>query len=369
MKHRLIGPLVLTTLAACSVVLLGDLDVAWRIDGSSSPALCSTYGIDTWHIVADGPERVSVPNIPCSGSWTSGILLFDVEEGYYDVTIEALDSNGTILATRPAASVRVVSGDPPTPVDVDFTASDFGGSGDQVDVFWNINGTEDGTPKGKSWDTCAEVGATQVEVEVNGQVSTHDCHASSNMSAAVTGFTGQPQVRMRLLDTTGSALTTWSPLAAANAGTAANAWWYVGEFYWDSFLTLKDTMIGDYLFQVSYEGHSCTQTSPNVAHQVSLLTLNGTAVSPPPDVCGVDSKCVKADGADFASCYGPDQTQTMADTLWGEYTLKVSGTLSASESYEICWEKEFDIVIGAGKTNPLVRHDLVRLSSTGACTP
>lgn len=367
MKHRLFAPLALSALAACHVVLLGDLDIGWNIDGSTSPALCSAHGIHKWHILAAGPDRVAT-DVDCGGTWTSGALFFDIEEGYYNVTVEALDSSNHVLATLTNNGVRVVSGDPPAITDLDFTAADFGG-GDTVEVYWNINGTEDGSPRGKSWDTCAEVGATLADVEVNGQAVTHDCHAAGNMTTSVTGFSGKPQVRVRLLDAAGP-ITTWSPLADAEAASGANTWQYVAEFYWDSFSSLKDTMTGDFLFTVSYEGNSCTQTSPNVAHQVSLLSLKtGTAVTPPPDVCGPDSMCVKADGADFASCYGPDQTQTVVDELWGEYKLKVSGTLPASSSYEICWEKEFDILIGAGTINPTVDLDLTRLSSSGACTP
>lgn len=369
MKLRLLGPLVLASVAACHVVLLGDLDVGWDIDGSTSPTLCTTYNIDHWHVLADGPDRVST-DVPCSAAWSTGTVLYSIEEGYYDVTVEAVEQGtGTVLAAVVETNVRVISGDPPAMPTIHFTASDFSAGGDKLNVYWNINGTVDGKAKGVSWDTCDEVGATSAEVEVDGQPSTHDCHAGGNMSAALTGFTGAPQVRIRLLDSANSPLTTWSPLATADGVSgASDTWEYVAEFYWDSFTTLKDTMRGDFDFDVSYEGKDCSQTSPNVAHQVVLLKLDGSAVNPSPDVCGPDSVCTPADGASFAGCYGPGEKQTIADQLWREYKLKVSGALPDTASYEVCWEQEFDIVIGA-KTNPTAELDVTRISSAGACAP
>ena len=366
MKLRLLGPLVLSAVVACHVVLLGDLEVFWEIDGNSSVALCSTYNIGHWHVVAHGPERIS-KDVDCGGAWTTGTWMFGVEEGYYDVTVEAVEEGtGQVLAAVVQGSVRVISGDPPATPLIQFQDSDFVVGGDTLNVYWNINGTEDGTAKGISWDTCSEVGATGAEVEVNGTSTIHDCHAGGNMSASVTGFSGKPQVRVRLLDSSDQPLTTWTNTASADAD-GTGKWQYIAEFFWDSFLTLKDTMKGDYLFQVSYEGQSCMQTTPSVAHQVSLLSLDGSPVNPAPSVCGPDNICVSADGASFASCYGPDQTQDISDILWREYKIKVSGTLPASASYEICWEEEFDIVVGAGTTNPVDLLDIDRYSSAGAC--
>jgi hypothetical protein len=369
MKHRLLGPLVLTAVAACHVTLLGDLEVNWSIDDSSAASLCTTYGIDHWHILADGPERVST-DISCQGAWTTGTVLWSIEEGFYKVTVEAVDTGGSVLASRSDSNVDVVSGSLPRKINIAFTAADFsGGGGGKVNIYWNINGTSDGKAKGKSWDTCAEVGASKVEVVVDGVSSTHDCHAGGNMSTAVS-VSAAPTVKARLLDSSGKEMTTWTPEKTADAhASEADTWEYVGEFFADSFIDLKNTMKGDYWFNVTYEGQSCTATSPNVVHQVSLLSLkDGTAVNPPPDVCNASGgSCTPVDGASFASC--TDQDQKIVDTIWGEYKMKLSGTLDTSMSYEICWEKEFDILIGAGTENPTQSHDVPRFSSTGNCTP
>jgi len=210
----------------------------------------------------------------------------------------------------------------------------------------------------------------EAEVEVNGSATTHDCHAGGNMSAAVTlsGAT-TPTVRVRLLDSSGNAITTWTAEKSADPKSGStDTWEYVAEFYWDSFLTLKTSMTGDYWFDVTYEGQTCTTTSPGVVHQVGLLKLDGTAVDPAPDVCNASGgSCTPVDGASYATC--TDQDQKIVDTTWGEYKLKLSGTLDQTLTYEICWEKEFDILIGAGTDNPVQTHDVPRISSSGNCAP
>jgi hypothetical protein len=366
-RTRLLGPLVLAGVMACSVVLYGDMEVYWTIEGSDGAGLCSTYNIGSWHVLADGPRRYSV-DVDCQGGWNTGEFLWGVEEGYYDVTVEAIEvGSGSVLATQNQPRVRVLADAAAvTQVDLTFTASQFTGGGGVVNVYWNINGTEDGLPKGKSWDTCAEVGAAEAVVEVDGLETAYDCHAGGNMSAAVS-VTAQPDVRVKLVDSAGVDLTTWSPLAAADpmAG-AADTWEYVGEFFWDSFTTLKDTMTGDYWFTTTYEGQDCDQVTPTVKQQITLLKFDGTVVSPAPDVCGPDNVCTPSDGATAGSCYFGDETQKIVDSLWGEYTLLIQG---AQDNLDVCWEKEFDIVIGAGATNPLVAHDLPRIDSSGTCTP
>jgi hypothetical protein len=238
-----------------------------------------------------------------------------------------------------------------------------------LNVYWNINGTVSGASKGVSWDTCAEVAAPLAAIEVDGVKTTSSCHAGGNMSAAL-AVPGKPSlVRIRLEDSGGNGLTTWTPAAAPDpVAGKPQTWEYVGEFYWDSFIQIKNTMKGDYWFKTTYEGKGCNQVTPTVAHQVALLKLGGTVVSPPPDVCdSAGTSCVKADGASFGACTG--QSQKIVSTSWGEYKLKLSGTLGSASAYEICWEKQFDIVIGAGTTNPLVAHDVPRISTTGACIP
>jgi len=366
-RTRLVGPLALAAVAACTVVLYGDMEVYWTIDGSDAASLCTTYNIGSWHVLADGPNRVSV-DVDCQGGWNTGQFLWNVEEGYYDVTVEAIEvGTGNVLATQGQTRVRVLSDAAAvTQVDLTFTASQFTGSGGVVNVYWNINGTEDGQPKGKSWDTCAEVGAAEAVVEVDGLETAYDCHAGGNMSAAI-DVSAQPQVRVKLVDSAGADLTTWSPQAAADpVAGAADTWEYVGEFFWDSFATLKDTMTGDYWFATSYEGTDCDQVTPTAKQQITLLKLDGNVLNPAPDVCGPDNACTPSDGASAGACYFSDETQKIKDTLWREYKLLIQG---AQDNLDVCWEQEFDIVIGAGATNPLVMHDLPRIDTSGTCTP
>lgn len=364
MKHRLLAPLVITAVAACHVSLLGDMEVSWTINGSRSTSLCATHRIQEWHIEARGPEVITT-TVSCMGSWQTGTIFYGIEEGLYDVTVRAIQiGTGKELASRTVSGMRVWSGDPPRLASVAFSDADFtGGGAYNFTVYWNIQGTVDGTRTGTSWDTCAEVGASYAEIEIGGTSHRKDCHAAGNMAAGFNVASKPGQVRVRLLDSAQQGITTWTGLAPGeDVSGKPNHWDYVADFYWDSFLTIKNTTKGDYLFKVSFEGKSCSQTTPQGKNQVTLLKLNGQPVSPTPQVCA--PSCVLADGVTPLGCVDKDQQQKMPSVLWGEYQLKLQGTV---QSLDICWEKTSDIVIGAGTVNPVVPHDVTRISTSGAC--
>jgi hypothetical protein len=431
-------------LSAC-LGLVYDLEVHWTVSGSTSSSACATYNIQTWRVtLSNGPDLVTPETFACGTSWDTGLSLHALAEGYYDVNVEALNAGGTVIAQQGLKHVFVGAGaldaDPSSgiiDVDVNFTANDFittsscgngvcesskgetpsscpadcattscnnngicesgetctscpgdcgSCTGAKINFYWNINGTVDGSDKGESWDTCDEVGCSKVRVIVDGATTEFPCAGTvpGKMSGSVSASAGGHSVVMRLLDGSGNAIT--SDATASVTATTAGGEFY-GDFYFNSFTTIKNTMIGDYLFTTKYEGKSCTQTSPQVYSQLTLLKLNGSAVSPAPKVCGPDNVCVVADGAAFGQCYGANETQEIRDVKWGFYKIKLQGTLSQADGYEICWEdkndgkqypepwplkddsNEVDILVGAGTTNPILAHDLTRISSTGFCTP
>lgn len=368
MRTRLVATVLLgVALTACDVKIIGDLEVNWSVEKSMADTVCTTYNIGEWRISATGPEA-HTRTFACGSAWSSGQAFYGIEEGIYTVKIEALEQGtGTVLAVHTTTDVDVLTDAlNPAVVTHSFSASDFGGGGDiQLNVFWNINGTVDGSPKGVSWDTCSEVGADKVVVSVDGNETQHDCDAKGKQSAAILLNSDPKQVKVKLIDASGKDLTTWTPTTPGPT-KSGDIWEYVADFPWNSFIDLKDTQKGTYLMTVAFEGKSCTQSTPQAAHTLALLKLNGSTVTGA-KLCGPDKKCVAADGAGFGGCYSKDDTLDIADQLWGNYKLKVSGSLDAASGFEVCWEKESDILIGAGPNNPIRPHDMPKTGTSSAC--
>lgn len=367
---RLLAPLAVAAmlfgLGACHIELLGDLEVAWTYDGARDTTACATHGIANWRVELSGPELLSWEQSCGVNPWDTGVDFHGIIEGTYSVTVLALDATGKELASRRQVAVDVIGIGPR--ISLDFIATDFGGGGsEKVNVYWNINGTEDGTAKGQSWDTCDEVGAAQAIVLVNGKEHAFHCKGSGypgkeTMSAAVS-VTGKPSVQVKLVDSSGAAITTMTPSTPGPTSAGTDTWEYVAEFYYDAFTATKN---GVYAFMTTFEGgQTCSQLSPPVDLQVALLKLNNNPVTA--DVCDASSTCVKTNGADTMAC--TSGTQQLSSLEWGEYVMKVSGAVGPAPG-TICWEQEFkdqDMLIGAGDSNPVVTLDVPRTSSSGAC--
>jgi hypothetical protein len=428
MRLRLLAALVAAAAAlSCRVILVGDMEVNWSLDAS-----CATYGVDQWEVSAVGPELVRA-TFGCKSdsgrTYGSGTRFYSIAEGYYEVSVRALSVGGQVLATRthpgrvPVVSDRVgvtIVG----PSDLDFRAADFGatlpscgngvcddakgetcsscakdcgacavcGNGAcedtkgetcsscakdcgscaaklMLDLFWNINGTVDGTPKSKSWDECAEVGAASVAVSLDGKVSYLVC-AANNMAGSLEVSEGAHSIKVWLVDSLKNAITTETP-AVSKSCKKGEKCELVADFYWDSFVALKNTQKGDYLFETSWAGGGCK------SGQVSLALLK---VDKPPqsdpvvaDVCGPDSVCFKSDGVLTGKCWGAGSTQKIKDQIWGSYKLRVKGAMvDTGGNPQVCWdmgEQYADILIGAGNVNPIVKHNVPRVSSSGVCAP
>jgi hypothetical protein len=381
--------LAVAGLGACTLGVVYDLEVHWTVSGSAAASACTTYNIHSWRVtLTNGPEIIPPKTFGC-GTWDSGLYFHAIEEGYYDINMEALNAGGTSIAQKGLSRVFVGAGasniDPYTGVvdiDFNFSSNDFVvTSGPKINFYWNLNGTENGTATGKSWDTCDEVGASKVRVIVDSNTTDFPCEGTvpGKMSGAIAVSDGAHNVTMRLLDSSSTAITN-DATGAVTATTSGGE--FVADFFFNSF---KKSTTGSYLFATQYEGKSCGQTSPTVYSQLTLLKLGGSPVTPTPQVCGPDNVCVATDGAAFGACYDPDETQKIKNLTWGFYKMKLQGTLSVTSAYEICWEdkndstqfpspwptkdnsNEVDILVGAGTTNPTLMHDLTRISTSGAC--
>lgn len=407
MKTRLaLFGLLAVAATACSPIFYWDLVVEWNIDGSTSLALCSTYNINEFEIEASGPE-FRRRTIPCSSHWNTNTRFYDLEEGHYKVTVKALEKGSSkVLAQRTATAL--VRDDQvlyePDRALITFRASDFtGGSGQaRINFYWNINNTVDGTAKGKSWDTCAEVGASKAVMIVQKLTSSGansgapksvsaDCHAGGNMSAAVNVDPGDYKVAVKLVDAAGADLTTTTPIDSAEAKltgiTDKQPGEFVTDFYWYAFKQGKNNSItGTYLFNLTLgdSQQSCASVSPLVkgislklerlesvtAGSYKLVTTN---------VCAAGGACFKSNGSATGVCQSSNLKYDIKGATWGLYR----GTLNALASgNEICWKKtsfgDSDVtnytshlLVGAGTVNPVRKINIPKdkTNTSAACKP
>lgn len=395
MRARLLALAAVVGIAGCEVILLGDLEVRGSLDQS-----CTTYGIAQWEVSIFPVDHPPV-TLPCNGSsFATGGMFYGIAEGTYTVTVKALDTSGKVLATQSQSGPVLSAANHISIVTFSFTAKDFTGpitdcgngicedtkgetctscakdcgacpGGAKLNVYWNINGTLDGSAKADSWDTCGEVGAAYAEVTVDGQKEYLPCN-QNNMTGSLSVAEGSHTVSVALTDSSKVAITTATPAKTVSGCTAAAACELVVDFFWDSFLSLKNTMKGDFLFTTSFDGgKSCSQVTPQVTTQASLLYLSGSAVNPAPEVCGPNDVCYKMDGASTGECWGPDKTQKIKNHAWGEYQIAIRGIINGGN---ICYDakdksgnKKVDIVIGAGTVNPIVDFDLQRDTASPLC--
>lgn len=132
--HRL-KQLTTATLTALTVALVAgcglvdesfdaDLEVTWSIDGSTAPALCNAYGIDTWVIEVRGPEDLDV-ELDCRVHyWDSGSDLYNLREGTYTIGVVALDRFGVVL-TAAESQITIFDDGVVDVLDFAFRSSDF----------------------------------------------------------------------------------------------------------------------------------------------------------------------------------------------------------------------------------------------------
>jgi hypothetical protein len=393
MKARWLASLAVLGLIACSVVMVGETEVRWSLDGT-----CAQYSIAEWEVVLQGRDYVS-RQIPCSSSTGISTGIISVAEGAYTATVRAKSVNGAVLATRQSSGQILSTAGVVYYIDVGaFTAADFQGGAcgngvcdpatetcstspadcgqcttPKVHVFWTINGTEDGSDKGLSWDTCDEVGAAFLRLTIDGTtIQDLPCSPTkSSMNASLDVTAGSHTFAAVLVDTTKTPVTSQTDTVTLSGISAAQPGELLVNFDWDSFIpAIKGTKLGDFLFTTSFEGKTCAQV-PHIAHEISLLKLNGTAVTPAPQVCDASSFCYPADGNTPGKCSGPADTMRIKQVLWGIYTLLLQGTLSTKE---MCYtvkndqgQNQVDILIGAGTVNPVVPLDLKKDSTNPAC--
>ena len=380
---------VVFCVAACTVVFVGDLEVGWDVDGETALAKCAEYGIAEWEVRADGLDALTVA---CGDGWSSGAFFHNIDEGRYRISVTALDSNGGTLAQR-VIDADLRESDTGLWVSIfNFTAADFGsancgngiceagensascsadcpvGANASIVVSWKINGTVGEDPTGQSWDSCAEVGAVNVEIIVDGSSQLAQC-AANNQSITISGLTpGEHQIGVTLQDGSANDLSaTISDTVTARTSPAEQPF----NFFFSDFLDpARSNLTGDFSFRTFFESTTCSQTTPQVGQQVVLLRMDGTVLSEA-QTCGPGgSSCVKTNGSDFGVCW--EDVQTISNLPWGAYILRVEGVPVGRTT--VCWSTddgvggaEIEILVGAGSDNPVVPIDLSRINRSGDC--
>ena len=383
MKFKLLvlGVLGTAALFACHPIFFWDMRVAWTLDGTTKASACSTYNIGEWVVHATGDYLIPVTrSFPC-GEWDSGQKFFQIEEGHYTVTVRALEQGSNKVLGEKIATVHVAQDDmDPDQVDLNFTASDFctgGGEGDaNIDVYWNINGTEDGTATGESWDKCAEVGAEKVVVTIGcKRTKEFDCHGKGNMSGLVKVAVGDHNIAVKLVDKNGTDLTTEA--ASTVRAKADKPGEFTADFYYYSFKSALKSTTGTYHYATSFgkAQTSCLDTTPVVAHTTVYLEQPNGGAPVNVQFCGPDSSCYKTNGADLGKCWAKDKAVTMGGLTWGLYSMTIQGGISGTSGFEACWKKtshadlkgKTDILVGAGVTNPTRKLNLPKTGTSTTC--
>jgi len=372
MRKRWITPLVaITGLVACQLVLFGDTEVRWGLSGT-----CADYGIKLWEVTLTGRSYEPPMTFSCtdaSKSLSSGLIT--VEEGTYTASVRAISAGGTTLATRSSSGVIMSTAGTVYFIDVGtFSAADFTGGAASVKALWTINDTEDGTENGLSFDTCDEVGAAYVRVTLDGTTSQDlPCGTSKQtMNGTVSVAAGSHTVTAVMLDASKTAITHPTQQATLPNVTVSQPVEFVANFAWSDFLSpIKENTIGTYRFDTSFENQTCSQVNW-VTNELSLILLNGQAVTPAPQVCDAFNFCYAADGNSLGKCSSPGGILTMSSSTlkWGSYKLKLQGTLpDKTACYSVMDEagnKEIDILIGAGTVNPVDELDLKKITPAAA---
>jgi hypothetical protein len=379
MKMRLLVSLVgLASLVGCNLTLVADAQVQWKLEGT-----CAQLGIYQWLVSLQGPEYVAPHTVLCSTSSAypqSYGAAFSIAEGTYVATVQALDANGTALGrSRSSQPVIVRSGAIANYLDAGtFTANDFS---PQVHVYYSINGTVDGTDEGLSWDLCSEVGAAYLRVTIDG-TTTQDLTCgttAATMNGYVSVAVGTHTFSAVLLNSSKTPITTQTNTETLSNLSLSQPGQISANFAWDSFLSpIKENTLGWYWFSTAFEGGlTCAQMTGVVTGEISLIKLNGTAVTPAPQVCDPNNFCFYADGNGLGQCNDSTVTQIMkSSTLkWGSYKLLLQATKNDGIN-TACFSvmddannKEVDIIIGAGQTNPVDQLTLKKIYPAASGCP
>jgi hypothetical protein len=200
-------------------------------------------------------------------------------------------------------------------------------------------------------DSCTDLGVVKVQVDAvdaagGVQSLTVDC---GNGQATFQGLAeGTYTVNVTPLDGSGSSLVKAPVSGTVMAGTQAMDTDVTVLVPWDAW---SGTYTGTFLFRVSWDGRSCSVAIPPVASQLLKLTTGGNVVS------AMTDSGQKLDGTDPGPCRALDEQFPQSATMipFGPGTLKVIGKDSSGV---VRFEKDVDVFVGAGISNPTITYDV-----------
>jgi hypothetical protein len=202
-------------------------------------------------------------------------------------------------------------------------------------------------------DTCTEVGATMVHVEMTGiddpsVVQSLDKQCAEGQAT----FSGLPvqnyTVAVTPLDVDGASLVNnpaTSMVAAAGENAVVTVSVNVQYELWTTAYT------GQFLYALKWNGQKCSTATPPILKQRVKLTINGALSS------AMTSDGEKLDGSVEFPCYEATQPQSAMNLPFGKATFEVTGYSDGAATVE-AFKKTFDTFVGAGTFNPTLTFDV-----------
>ncbi len=217
----------------------------------------------------------------------------------------------------------------------------------QLTVKWAFNKDE---AEGFSTDSCLDIGASNVEVELVGGPGPEPLIRTEQCSFRQAVFVDIPaadyEVRTRVLDSEGGLLTT---------GTLTE------DYSFDGGTDILDVVVpftewtrtydGTFYFRVAWDSQDCAAADPVVAEQRITLVTGGETYT------GATTDGLTLDGVTPGVCISVDREfpQSALDVPAGPADIRIDG-LDAEGS--VVFTEDFATFIGAGVNNPELTFDV-----------
>jgi cysteine-rich repeat protein len=206
---------------------------------------------------------------------------------------------------------------------------------------WGFN---DDPERGFAGDSCSDMGATTVRVELTGPAGVAIAPVDAECSGSQAVFADLPvgayQAAFTPLDAEGTSLVT-TPHVLAFEATSASATFdtIIPYTQWAGDYT------GTFFFRITYDGGDCVAATPPVLQQRLRLRIDG-------DLYGGETETGQAlNGSELAACEdaSAEFPQTVIAAPFGPATFELEGL---DEFGDVAFSDSFDTFIGAGVSNP-----------------
>lgn len=213
-------------------------------------------------------------------------------------------------------------------------------------ITWKFNHYPE---RGLDSDSCTDVGALTVRVEVTNQddpavFATLEPSCPGGQATFLDLPPGTYDVAVTPLDADGNSLVKAAVPGEALAGSSGAPTQTEVDVPYEAW---SQAYTGTLLFLLKFAGASCPA---EVKHQILQLTIGGQIVN------AMTDGGQKVDGVDKADCRPASGfAQFIQGLPLGPATMKVQGTAANDD---VLYEQEFDTFVGVGVTNPTFTYDV-----------